>query len=48
MLKKFFIAISSIFIITSCATMPTKEDTAISNSDIARLRDKAKKTLKLL
>ena len=28
MLKKFFIAISSIFIITSCATMPTKEDTA--------------------
>ncbi|WP_028328828.1 hypothetical protein [Brachyspira alvinipulli] len=27
MFKKFFIAISSIFIITSCATMPTKEDT---------------------
>lgn len=27
MFKKFFIAISSIFIITSCATMPTKEET---------------------
>lgn len=27
---------------------PTKEDTAISNADIARLKDKASKTLKLL
>lgn len=27
---------------------PTKADTAISNSDIARLKDKAKETLKLL
>lgn len=27
---------------------PTKEDTTISNSDIQRLKDKAKETLKLL